>query len=164
MTGVVAHRLGFVLFFQSCTQISHKQSTSIFIHFMQPANAIELDDLIADAKQKNQLVVIDFFHDNCPPCEKVAPLYEALSASDEFASVIFVKVKVEDHPVIANQYSVTGWPTFLFLKNGEVQTEIVGGKLAEATLYDWVKLLMPKKDDPPQEVGEEDIKEEKVVE
>ena len=74
----------------------------------------------------------------------MAPLYEELSQSEEFSDVIFLKVNVEDHPFITTKYGVTGWPTFLFIKNGEVQTEIVGGKLAEATLYDWVRLLMPK--------------------
>jgi hypothetical protein len=41
---------------------------------------------------------------------------------------------------------VTGWPTFLFLKKGEKVLEVVGGKLAEATLYDWVKLMAPKEE------------------
>jgi thioredoxin 1 len=106
---------------------------------------VHLDDILEEAK--GQLVVIDFFSNNCPPCERVAPLFEELAASPEFqAKVVFIKVNVEEHPMICNQYGVTGWPTFLFLKEGKVQTEIVGGKLAEATLYDWVKLLMPKDD------------------
>ena len=90
-------------------------------------------------------MVIDFYSNNCPPCEKVAPLYLELSESEEFQDkVVFLKINVEDQPLITNKYGITGWPTFVFIKNGEVQTEIVGGKLAEATLYDWVNLLMPK--------------------
>lgn len=89
--------------------------------------------------------MVDFYSNNCPPCERVAPLYEELSESDEFQDhVIFLKINVEEQPEITTKYGVTGWPTFLFIKRGEVQTEIVGGKLAEATLYDWVKMLMPK--------------------
>ena len=105
----------------------------------------ELDAILADSTSK--LVVIDFWSNNCPPCEKVAPLYQELSEDiDEFPTdkVIFLKINVEEHPMITQKYGITGWPTFVFIKNGEVQTEIVGGKLAEATLYDWVKLLMPK--------------------
>ena len=109
----------------------------------KPASLIELEEILDESKDK--LVVIDFFSTDCAPCEKVAPLYEELSQSEEFSEkVIFLKVNVDNHPFITAKYSVTGWPTFLFIKNGEVQTEIVGGKLAEATLYDWVRLLMPK--------------------
>jgi thioredoxin 1 len=108
-----------------------------------------LDKLLSDASTNDQLVVIDFWNDNCPPCEKVAPLFLELSESEEFVEggappVVFVKIKVDDHPAIASRYGITGWPTFLFIKNKEVQTEIVGGALAEATLYDWIRLFTRK--------------------
>uniref|UniRef100_A0A7S2Y1Z4 Thioredoxin domain-containing protein n=2 Tax=Entomoneis paludosa TaxID=265537 RepID=A0A7S2Y1Z4_9STRA len=93
----------------------------------------------------DKLVVIDFYSTNCPPCEKIAPLVLELSSLTEFAAaVVFVKVNVDTNPDTAQHFQVTGWPTFLFIKQGEVQTEIVGGTLAEATLYDWIRLLMPK--------------------
>jgi thioredoxin 1 len=93
----------------------------------------------------DKLVVIDFTSKNCQPCKKVAPLYEELSESEEFSEkVVFLKVDVDENQDAVSKYQVTGWPTFIFIKKGEVQSEIVGGKLAEATLYDWVKLLMPK--------------------
>lgn len=103
----------------------------------------QIENVISENPEK--LVVVDFTSKNCPPCKKVAPLYEELSESEEFAEkVVFLKVDVDENPDAVNKYGVTGWPTFLFIKKGEVQTEIVGGKLAEATLYDWVNLLMPK--------------------
>lgn len=89
--------------------------------------------------------MIDFYSNNCTPCEKVAPLFLELSESDEFLDkVVFLKVNVEEQPSITAKYQVTGWPTFLFIKAGKVMTEIVGGKIAEATLYDWVKLFVSK--------------------
>jgi len=94
---------------------------------------------------KGKLVVVEFTSKDCVPCQSVAPLYMELSESDEFEeSVLFLKVDVDANPEIAMEYQVTGWPAFLFIKNGDVQTEIVGGKLAHATLYDWIRLLMPK--------------------
>lgn len=105
----------------------------------------ELDAILAEASEK--LIVIDFYSNDCKPCEQVAPLYVELSESEEFdEKVVFVKINVQDQPEITAKYQVTGWPTFLFIKNSKVLTEIVGGKLAEATLYDWVKLLMPKEE------------------
>jgi len=103
----------------------------------------DIQAIIDDAKGK-KLVVVEFTSKDCAPCKLVGPLYMELSESDEFEDVIFLKVDVDEYPDIATEYQVTGWPAFLFIKNGEVQTEIVGGKLAQATLYDWVKLLIPK--------------------
>lgn len=102
----------------------------------------DIQAIIDDAT--GRLVVVEFTSKDCAPCKLVGPLYMELSESDEFESVLFLKVDVDEHPDIATEYQVTGWPAFLFIKNGDVQTEIVGGKLAQATLYDWVKLLMPK--------------------
>lgn len=104
-----------------------------------------------------KLVVIYFTSNDCAPCKTVSPLYDELSESEEFGGpekVVFLKIDVDENHETATKYGVTGWPTFLFLKNGEVQTELVGGKLAEATLYDWVKLLVPK-DQPSPLTGEE---------
>ncbi|CAB9519751.1 Thioredoxin H-type 2 [Seminavis robusta] len=117
-----------------------------------PTSIIHLDDILEETKATGQLVVIYLYSDNCAPCERVAPLFQELAESEEFQDkVLFLKVHVEEHHLIVNQYGVTGWPTFLFLKEGKVQTEIVGGKLAEATLYDWVKLLMPKEETTTQQ-------------
>lgn len=75
----------------------------------------------------------------------MAPLYQDLSIDSQFDDkVVFLEVHVQSQPLIVSKYQVTGWPTFLFIKNGQVQTEIVGGKLAEETLAEWIKLLMPK--------------------
>ena len=104
-----------------------------------------MEDVVSRTAGNDRLVVIDFYSTNCPPCEKISPLYEELSLSEEFATgVTFVKVNVDNNPLAVQKYGVTGWPTFLFVKKGEVQTEVVGGKLAEATLYDWIRLLKPK--------------------
>lgn len=100
-------------------------------------------EVLAKAEENKQLVVIKFTSKDCEPCRMIAPLYSELSESEEFSSVVFLAVSVDETPDVATFYQVNGWPTFLFWKNGDVQTEIVGGKLAQATLYDWVKLLKP---------------------
>eukprot|EP00527_Entomoneis_sp_CCMP2396_P002250 CAMPEP_0198146092 /NCGR_PEP_ID=MMETSP1443-20131203/27333_1 /TAXON_ID=186043 /ORGANISM="Entomoneis sp., Strain CCMP2396" /LENGTH=205 /DNA_ID=CAMNT_0043809927 /DNA_START=220 /DNA_END=837 /DNA_ORIENTATION=+ len=124
---------------------------------LQPKSMEELDKLIEECFD-DKLLVVDFYSTNCPPCEKIAPLYQELSECDEFCDkVVFVKINVDEHPDIASRFGVTGWPTFLFMKKGEVQTEIVGGKLAEVTLYDWVRLLMPKQQQQQQEKQQESL-------
>ena len=105
----------------------------------------EVEKIVANnANNNDQLVVMYFASTDCPPCKKVAPLFEEISETFEEKDIIFCKVNVDDNPLAASKYQVTGWPTFLFMKKGEKITEVVGGKLAEATLYDWVKLMAPK--------------------
>ena len=118
-----------------------------FRSLAQPTSTDELDVLIQDATQQKLVVVYFYSSDTSSVCEKVTALYQELSEKkDEFTeeTVVFVKINADNYPLLASKYQVTGFPTFLFIKNGSVLTEIVGGNLAEATLYDWIKLLMPK--------------------
>lgn len=105
---------------------------------MQIINSLsEVDSIINDAA-KNELIVLDFASNNCPPCEMIAPIYHDMSELDEFNKVKFLKVNVSDHPDVAERYGVDGWPTFLLFKNREKVDEIVGGQAARAGLYSLV--------------------------
>lgn len=94
---------------------------------------------------KGKFAVVEFTSKDCAPCQLVAPLYTELSESDEFEeSVLLLKVDANANPKIAIEYQVTSWPAFVFIKDGDVKVEVVGGKLVHAILYDWIRLLMPK--------------------
>jgi thiol-disulfide isomerase/thioredoxin len=71
-------------------------------------------------------VVLDFFSTECPPCEALAPKFEALAA--QFAGrVRFVKMFRQGNRDLATRLSVTGSPTLLFFKGGkEVGTRLTG--------------------------------------
>ena len=86
-------------------------------------------------------MVLYFTANNCPPCKMIAPTYAELSDSEEFEdNVVFLKVNVNDSPETAAEYNVDGWPTFLFIKNGKVLSEMVGGNAAREGLYAMVSL------------------------
>lgn len=111
---------------------------------MQIINSLsEVDSIINDAA-KNELIVLDFASNNCPPCEMIAPIYHDMSELDEFNKVKFLKVNVSDHPDVAERYGVDGWPTFLLFKNREKVDEIVGGQAARAGLYSLNRFALPK--------------------
>ena len=84
-----------------------------------------------------RLVVLDFASRDCPPCEMIRPVYDELSACDEFAhrDVVFCAVNVSDHPDVAEYYGVDGWPTFLFFRGGVEVDRIVGGRAAREGLH-----------------------------
>ena len=95
---------------------------------IQPISSLsQVQTIINDAASTNQLVVLDFASDNCPPCEMIAPIYDELSQLEEFEDVIFCKVNVTYNPGVAEAFDVDGWPTFVLFKNGEVVDSIVGG-------------------------------------
>lgn len=46
----------------------------------------------------------------CPPCKKIAPFFEKLSS--EFSKTTFVKIDIDDHRDLAEEYSISAVPTF----------------------------------------------------
>ncbi|KAF8344336.1 PITH domain-containing protein [Cantharellus anzutake] len=82
----------------------------------------ELDALLET--KGNSLVVIDFWATWCAPCHAIAPTFEALSQSHKH--VTFVKVDVDASQPIAQKYSVTAMPTFVFIKNHAVIDTLKG--------------------------------------
>jgi thioredoxin 1 len=121
------------LFFRRLTPSSHD--------YDQPATLEEVQKFIDNEAEGGKLVVLYFTANNCPPCKMIAPTYVELSESEEFENeVLFLKVNVNDSPETAAEYNVDGWPTFLFIKNGKVLSEMVGGNAAREGLYAMVSL------------------------
>jgi thioredoxin len=98
-------------------------------------NAEELDSLWAKYKK---IIIVDFWAVWCGPCRVFSPVFERLQEEykDEF---IFAKVNVDEAPDIANKYMISGVPTTLILKNGQILNKIVG-----ATSYNNIKMFFEK--------------------
>ncbi len=80
----------------------------------------EFNTLIAGDK----LLVVDFTASWCPPCRRIAPMFEAWAA--EFPDAILVKVDVDEAADIAAECGISCMPTFQFFKNGSMITKIEG--------------------------------------
>ena len=76
-------------------------------------------------------VMVDFYAPWCGPCKMIAPLLDTL-AGEFNGRVKVVKVNVDDAADLANQYRITGVPTLMLFKNGEVADTIVGAPSAKA--------------------------------
>jgi thioredoxin len=96
----------------------------------------EFNNLSKDFPDK--VLVIDFWAIWCGPCMTFAPVFEKLQAkySNDF---IFVKVNVDEVGSIAQRYGITGIPTTLFLKGGNVVHKAVG-----AYPYEHMKKILEK--------------------
>jgi thioredoxin reductase (NADPH) len=75
-------------------------------------------------------VVVDFFSDECPPCEVLAPILENLA--EKYAGRIrFVKLFRQENRELATSLHVTGSPTVLFFQNGKEAGKRLGGFLTK---------------------------------
>jgi thioredoxin 1 len=64
-------------------------------------------------------VIADFYADWCGPCKAIAPMYAQMAKTYSIPNFLaFAKVNVDVVQPVAQKYSVTAMPTFLFFKNG----------------------------------------------
>ena len=69
-------------------------------------------------KTSTKPIILDFFSDDCPPCEVLAPIYEKMAEKYE-GHIEFVKMMRQDNRELAQKLGVTGSPTVLFFNGGE---------------------------------------------
>ncbi len=82
-------------------------------------------DFDANVLQSQTPVLVDFWADWCDPCKRMEPVLEQL-AEEMAGKLRVVKLNVQNHPNIANQFKVRGLPTFMLFKNGQVQGTQIG--------------------------------------
>jgi len=89
---------------------------------------ISAADFEHEVRRAGQPVVLDFFSTECPPCEALAPKFEAVA--DQFAGrVRFLKVFRQGNRELAQELGVTGSPTLIFFdRDGLERGERLGGE------------------------------------
>jgi len=78
----------------------------------------------SNAMRYGGLVVADFFATWCGPCTMIAPFMEQMAS--KYPEVKFIKVDVDKHQELAQQYSVKAMPTFIFFVAGK-QVDVLQG-------------------------------------
>ena len=94
------------------------------------SNIINDNNFKEEVLEKRGVVVVDFFATWCAPCKMLAPIVEELES--ELESVKFVKVDVDESPVVSMKYKISNIPTIKIFKNGEVVETKVGFTPKEA--------------------------------
>lgn len=93
-------------------------------------NVIEVtdEDFEDEVLNESGTIIVDFWAPWCGSCVALAPMFDSLA--DEFeGQVKFVKINTEDNTETPEKYNVSGLPTFLIFKDGEMVDEFEGNEL-----------------------------------
>jgi len=85
-------------------------------------NSTNFEEII---KNKEELVLVDFWAAWCGPCKIIGPFLDELSIQFE-NNLIVAKVNVDENPELAAQFGIRNIPTILFFKKGEIVDKSVG--------------------------------------
>lgn len=77
------------------------------------------DELIKEGK-----VLVDFYAEWCGPCKMLGPVIEEVS--NEVSNVKIIKVNVDEHSALAQQYGVMSIPTLILFNHGNIVKQNVG--------------------------------------
>jgi len=98
--------------------------------------AKELDDASFKSHISGGLALVDFWAPWCGPCQMLGPIIEQLST--EMKEVKIAKLNVDEYGDLAGQYQVSGIPTMILFKDGEMVDRKTGVAPKEA-LKKWIE-------------------------
>lgn len=77
-----------------------------------------------EIQKGDDLIVVDFYAEWCPPCKMLGPILEEIS-NEETSPKIF-KVNIEEQKELAEKYAISSLPTVIFFKDGKEVDKFVG--------------------------------------
>jgi thiol-disulfide isomerase/thioredoxin len=103
---------------------------------------IEAPQFEGEVLAPGQPVVLDFFSTECPPCEALAPKFDAVA--EQFAGKVrFLKIFRQGNRELATKLGVTGSPTVLFFKAGrEAGARMTGEDIKRSALKSAIEALL----------------------
>lgn len=99
-------------------------------------------DAFQQELEANKLVVLDFYSTECPPCEALAPKYEALGKLYG-KDVRFIKMFRQENRELAEKFGIRSSPSVLFFKDGQQVGEVLTGGIRRSDIMRNLDALLP---------------------
>lgn len=80
-------------------------------------NLSDLNNILTNANNNNQVVILDTYAKWCKPCSMISPYFESLSNNPHYNNIIFVKVDIDNATDINDYLYPKSLPTFYVFKN-----------------------------------------------
>lgn len=80
-------------------------------------------------KLENGITAVKFGAEWCGPCKVVNTQLDRMK--EEFDTIQFISVDVDDNPELAKEYKISSLPTVILFRDGEVVDKFVGAVKAE---------------------------------
>ncbi|KAI5866734.1 thioredoxin-like protein [Durotheca rogersii] len=104
----------------------HATLPKMTVHVLDTPAAFE------QAVKDHKVVLLDCFATWCGPCKAIAPVLAKYS--DQFPSIYFAKIDVDELPELAQQLKITAMPTFLLFTGSTEPADILIGAKPNAIL------------------------------
>lgn len=95
---------------------------------LYPKNEAEFTEFL----QVHPMVVVDLYSTDCPPCNRLAPIYEKIA--QQHPSVAFVKIHRQEFRDLAESFHILSSPTVLFFHRNVLQKNRLAGDIQENDL------------------------------
>ena len=79
----------------------------------------EYDEVLSNSNN----IIVQLSADWCGPCKALTPVLESVASE---RGIAVVKVNIDNNPSIVARYSVRSIPRILFIKEGDVVTDLTG--------------------------------------
>ncbi|MEA4936416.1 MAG: FAD-dependent oxidoreductase [Paludibacter sp.] len=90
-------------------------------------------------------VVVDFYSTECPPCEALAPKFEAMA--ELYGNKIkFLKIFRQGNRELATALGVSSSPTLLFFENGKQILDTISGGIKKSEIIERLNKMLPEED------------------
>ena len=91
------------------------------------ANATTDTTFENDVLKSDLPVLVDFWAAWCGPCRMVGPIIENVAQKTDGKAKVF-KLNVDENPDTAAKYNISGIPTVLIFKDGQITDTLVGAR------------------------------------
>ena len=92
---------------------------------------------------KGGKVVVDFYSTECPPCEALAPKFEAMAALYG-EKIKFVKIFRQGNRELATELGVSTSPTLIFFEDGKQILDTISGGIKKSEIIERLDKMLPE--------------------